>query len=113
MSTPQRGEVWLVDLGLAAKVRPALVLSVPAGDADRALVTLVPHTTSVRGSRFEVSVPVPFLRAGAFDAQSLVTIPFPRLIRRLGRLHPIQLAQVEQGVRAWLGFPNSVKDGGA
>ena len=113
MSTPQRGEVWLVDLGLAAKVRPALVLSVPAGDADRALVALVPHTTSVRGSRFEVPVPVPFLRAGAFDAQSLVTIPFPRLIRRLGRLHPIQLAQVEQGVRAWLGFPNSVKDGGA
>ena len=106
MAAPPRGEVWLVDLGLAAKVRPALVLSVPAGDADRALVTLVPHTTSVRGSRFEIPVPVPFLREGAFDAQSLVTIPFPKLIRRLGRLHPIQLAQVEQGVRAWLGLQN-------
>ncbi|HEX7788451.1 MAG TPA: type II toxin-antitoxin system PemK/MazF family toxin, partial [Methylomirabilota bacterium] len=32
MAAPGRGEVWLVDLGLAAKVRPALVLSVPAGD---------------------------------------------------------------------------------
>ena len=32
MQLPQRGEVWLVDLGTAAKVRPALVLSVPAGD---------------------------------------------------------------------------------
>jgi len=104
---PARGEVWLVDLGLAAKVRPALVLSVPAGDADRALVTLVGHTTSVRGSRFEIAVPVPFLREGAFDAQSLVTIPHVKLIRRLGRLHPIQLAQVEQGVRAWLGLQNS------
>jgi mRNA interferase MazF len=104
---PARGEVWLVDLGLAAKVRPALVLSVPAGDADRALVTLVGHTTSVRGSRFEIGVPVPFLREGAFDAQSLVTIPHAKLIRRLGRLHPIQLAQVEQGVRAWLGLQNS------
>jgi mRNA interferase MazF len=107
MATPQRGEVWLVDLGLAAKVRPALVLSIPAGDTDRALVTLVPHTTSVRASRFEVAVPVQFLRPGAFDAQSLVTIPHAKLIRRLGRLHPIQLAQVEQGVRAWLGFPNA------
>jgi mRNA interferase MazF len=91
-------------LGLAAKVRPALVLSVPAGDQDRALVTLVPHTTSIRGSRFEVAVPVPFLREGAFDAQGLVTIPHAKLIRRLGKLHPVQLAQVEQGVRAWLGL---------
>jgi mRNA interferase MazF len=99
--------VWLVDLGLAAKVRPALVLSVPAGDEDRALATLVPHTTSVRGSRFEVAVPAPFLREGAFDAQGLVTIPHAKLIRRLGKLHPIQLAQVEQGVRAWLGLQNA------
>lgn len=41
MRSPQRGEVWLVDLGMAAKVRPAVVISVPADDTDRALVTLV------------------------------------------------------------------------
>ena len=51
MKSPQRGEVWLVDLGMAAKVRPAVVISVPADDSDRALVTLVPHTTSPRSSR--------------------------------------------------------------
>lgn len=28
------GEVWLVDLGMSAKVRPALILSVPPTDAD-------------------------------------------------------------------------------
>lgn len=72
MASPQRGEVWLVDLGLAAKVRPALVLSIPPGDEDRSLVTLVPHTTSFPGSRL---VPVPFLPPGGFDAQGLVTIP--------------------------------------
>ena len=53
--TAARGELWLVDLGMAAKVRPALVVSVPADDADRALVTIVPHTTSPRASRFEVA----------------------------------------------------------
>ena len=42
MKAPQRGEVWLVDLGMAAKVRPALVMSIPAADVDRALVTIVP-----------------------------------------------------------------------
>jgi mRNA interferase MazF len=63
VKAPQRGEVWLVDLGLAAKVRPALVISVPAEDADRALVSIVPHTTSSRGTRFEASVAVSFFAA--------------------------------------------------
>ena len=40
MTSPRRGEVWLVDLGMAAKVRPALVISIPAEDFDRALVTI-------------------------------------------------------------------------
>jgi len=71
--TAARGELWLVDLGMAAKVRPALVVSVPADDTDRALVTIVPHTTGLRGSRFEISVSVPVLRAGAFDVQNLIT----------------------------------------
>src|SRR5947209_5226806 len=77
MKPPQRGEIWLVDLGLAAKVRPALVMSVPPSQSDRALVTLVPHTTSLRGSRFEVPFQVPFLRPGGFNAQGLITIPSP------------------------------------
>jgi mRNA interferase MazF len=69
---------------MAAKVRPAVVISVPASDSDRALATLVPHTTSVRGSRFEAVVAVPFLKAGAFDAQDLITIPHAKLLRVLG-----------------------------
>lgn len=102
--TAGRGELWLVDLGMAAKVRPALVMSVPADDADRALVTIVPHTTSVRGSRFEVPVSTPVLRTGAFDAQNLITIPHAKLIRRLGRLSPVQLKAVEAGILRWLGL---------
>lgn len=40
MKNPQRGEVWITDFGYAAKTRPALVLSVPALDEDRALTTM-------------------------------------------------------------------------
>jgi mRNA interferase MazF len=105
MKSPARGEVWLVDLGMAAKVRPALVISVPANDADRALVTIVPHTTTPRQSRFEAAVVVPFLRAGVFDAQNLATIPHAKLVRHLGTLTGVQLAVVERAVRLWLGFP--------
>lgn len=92
----------MVDLGLAAKVRPCLVVSIPALDEDRALVTLVPHTTSGRGSRFEVNVRVGFLRAGVFDVQSLVTIPHAKLIRKLGTLTPDQFSPVEAALRRWL-----------
>jgi mRNA interferase MazF len=104
MPNPARGEVWLVDLGMVAKIRPCLVLSVPAGERDRSLVTLVAHTTSTRGSQFEVAVPVRFLKPGAFDAQNLVTIPHAKLIRKLGSLRAEQLSQVEEAVRRWLGL---------
>lgn len=104
MANPRRGDVWLADLGMAGKVRPCLVLSVSPEDIDRALVTLAPHTTSRRGSRFEVTVGVRFLREGAFDAQNLVTIPLAKLVRRVGILPPDGLQRVEEAVRSWLGL---------
>jgi mRNA interferase MazF len=104
MTNPERGEVWLVDLGYAAKVRPCLVLSIPTLDQDRSLVTMVAHTTSPRQSRFEVEVGVRFLRRGVFDAQNLVTIPRAKLIRKLGTLSSAQLYTVEGAVRFWLGL---------
>jgi mRNA interferase MazF len=104
VKSPSRGEVWLVDLGLAAKVRPCLVISVPVQDPDRSLVSLVPHTTSLRGSRFEVASTIKFLKQGAFDAQGLVTVPLPRLVRKLGSLSQEQLAAIEASVLSWLGM---------
>lgn len=104
MANPKRGEVWLVDLGYAAKVRPCLVLSIPAELEDRALATPVPHTTALRNSRFEVELNIGFLRKGGFDAQNLVTIPHAKLIRNLGKLTDTQLSEVEEKVRFWLGL---------
>lgn len=100
-----RGEVWLVDLGMVAKIRPCLVLSIPNdNDNDRVLTTLIPHTTSTRKSRFEVTIEVPFLKEGAFDTQNIITIPSVKLIRRLGALKAAELALVEQCVKRWLGL---------
>jgi len=88
----------MVDVGLAAKVRPCLVLSIPLEVSDRSLVTVIPHTTARRQSRFEVSVPVRFLKPGAFDAQGIVTVPTVRLVNRLGSLTADQLRPVEKAV---------------
>ncbi|MBW3597125.1 MAG: type II toxin-antitoxin system PemK/MazF family toxin [Planctomycetes bacterium] len=104
MTSADRGEVWLTDLGMAAKVRPCVVLSVPIDPQDRVLVTIVPHTTSVYGSRFEVAVPKRFLKSGVFDAQGVVTVPQVKLMRKLGNLQPDELALVEDAVRRWLGL---------
>lgn len=72
MKSPLRGEVYMVDLGMAAKIRPCVVLSVPLEESDRSLVTLVPHTTTLRQSRFEITVSTRFLGKGAFDTQGVV-----------------------------------------
>ena len=84
MNSPQRGEVWIVDLGTVAKVRTVLVLSIPLLDEDRALVTIVPHTTSVRQTRFEIPVAARFLKPGAFECQNLQTASLAKFEPRFG-----------------------------
>jgi mRNA interferase MazF len=67
-------------------------------------VTLVPHTSSVLGTRFEVAVGATFLKTGVFHAQQIVSVAQVKLIRRIGRLSPSDLALVEEAVRRWLGL---------
>lgn len=81
-----------------------MVLSIAPDPQDRMLVTVVPHTTSVQGTRFEVTVPKSFLKTGAFDAQGLATVARPRLWRKLGDLQPNELMSVEATVKRWLGL---------
>ena len=105
MANPLRGEVWLVDLGMVAKIRPCLVFSVPAaGPNVRVLVTVVAHTTSARGSDFEIAVSAQFLKPGVFDAQNIISIPHAKLVRRLGTLTSDQMDAVAAVVRNWLGL---------
>ena len=50
---PSRGEVWIVDLGLVQKSRPALILNRSFKDTDRALITVIPRSSSKIPSRFQ------------------------------------------------------------
>lgn len=97
-----RGEIWLADLGYLGKVRPVLVLSVPPNEEDRALVTYVIRTTSMRGTAYEVPHKARGMVPGVFDAQGIGTTDFSRFIRRLGNVERETLACVEERVRAWL-----------
>ncbi len=97
-----RGENWLADLGYTAKIRPVLILSVPAKDDYRALITYVTRTTSARGTDYEVEHRQPGIKPGYFDAQGIGTTDHSRFIRKLATANAATLANVEAAVRAWL-----------
>ena len=98
----KRGEIWMIDLGMAAKVRPCLILSVPFQDQERALITYIPRTTSLRGGRFEVEHVHSQFKPGAFDVQNINTVPVSRLINRLARVDDATLDQIESALVVWL-----------
>lgn len=104
MSLPQRGEIWLADFGLAGKVRPVVVVSVPFADSDRALITVVPHTTSLIGSIHEVCLPLRWLQTGAFNIQAVAPLSPPKFIRLLGTLTKAQMSQIEVALKQWEGL---------
>lgn len=98
------GEVWVVDFGMAAKVRPALILTGTPADDELDLVTVLLHTTALRGNRWELVLPKPFLKPGAFHLQQIQTIPTVRLERRLGVLNADEMERVLDALAARLGL---------
>ena len=100
----KRGEIWMIDLGMSAKVRPCLILSVPFQDQERALISYIPRTTSLRGGRFEVEHVASQFKPGAFDAQNIGTVPPARLLNFLSVANDAVVERVEAAVCAWLGI---------
>ena len=90
----EKGAVWIVDLGLAAKVRPCLLLTGFPKDEELALVTVVAHTTALRGNPWEVSIPKSFLKKGVFHLQQIHSIPIAYLERKLGDLNESEMKKI-------------------
>jgi mRNA interferase MazF len=95
--SPRPGEVWLADLGLAAKTRPVVIVSRQDPNPPRALVLYVPLTTQHRLSSYEVPLPkLSFLnRESIANVQGLGSIPVARLERRIGSLSTELMAKVK------------------
>ncbi len=104
MPRTQPGEVWLIDLGLAAKIRPCLIISDYPTDDELALLLIIPHTTSVKGNRWEVAVPKSFLKPGVFHLQQIQPVPVSRLIKRLGTLSNAELVELKATLASLLGL---------
>ena len=103
MPVINKADVWMIDFGMAAKVRPALLLTDEPADDELDLVTVLLHTTALRGNRWELKIPKPFLREGAFHLQQIQTVATVKLERRLGALSASEMANVLRLVRERLG----------
>ena len=97
---PHPGEVWLADLGLAAKTRPVVVVSRDDPDPPRALILYVPLTTQHRQSLYEVVLPrLLFLDQNSVaNVQGLGFFPTIRLERRLGTLPDVVMVQIKRAL---------------
>jgi len=100
--TTEPGEVYLVDLGIAAKTRPMLIVSRKDDKAPRALSVCVPVTTSNRGSAYEIPLGKShFLPKDSFvNVQGLQALGHHELIRKLGRISVADLSAVKKAL-AW------------
>ena len=98
--SPRPGEVWLADLGLAAKTRPVVIVSRHDPEAPRALVIYVPLTTQNRRSKYEVELPeLPFLREiSVANVQGIASLVVTRLERKLGEVPPETLRQIREAI---------------
>jgi mRNA interferase MazF len=94
MPRPARGEIWRVDLGLTAKVRPCLVMSDYPAENELALILVIPHTTAVRQNRWEFACAKPFLKPGVFHLQQTQPISLSRFEAKLGSLTPDELRAI-------------------
>ncbi len=98
---PAPGDIYLVDLGMIGKVRPAVVVSREDPGAPRAIALCVPLTTQCRDSAYEVPLgKLRFLSKESWaNVQALGAFGHEKLLRKLGRLHASQLEQLKSALR--------------
>ncbi len=101
-SLPSRGEIWQVDLGIAGKIRPAVIVNGPLSESDYVLFTVVPHTTQENRSAYAVTLRVPQLKEGRFNVQGIASLPRSRFVRKICALDANQMEAIEAGLRRWL-----------
>lgn len=97
---PRPGEVWMADLGFAAKFRPVVIVSRQDPEPPRGLIIYVPLTTQDRGSLYEVRLPkTRFLEKGSVaSVQGIASLPTVRLGRRLGLLSAETMSEIKKAI---------------
>lgn len=102
--SPQRGEIWIADMGMAVKTRPVLVLYYPSSDSARALAIVAPLTSQIRGLSGEVDIThIKWLpKPSAINMQGLASIDKNSLTQKIGVLVASDYEAAKAELRALL-----------
>ena len=95
------GQVYRVDLGIAAKTRMFIVVSMADAAAPRATTACVPITTAHRGSWYEIPLGrKPFLREQSWaNVQGIQALGNHTLQGPVGRVHPAEMEAIRDAAR--------------
>lgn len=106
MTKFSRGDMVIVDLGIAAKVRPCVVVSVGAPDSQRNMAVVVPMPTEIRGGECEVRFPKPaWLRQeSVVNALGIAGVDNAKIERRLAAFPADRFAELEAVLKRLLGL---------
>lgn len=114
VTPPRRGDVYLVSFDPTVgseirKTRPALILQNDVGNRFSPITIVAAITSQVRYPLYPTEVFVPALEGGlSVDSVVLLnqirSIDRRRLLRRLGRVHPETMQQVDRAMLISLGL---------
>jgi mRNA interferase MazF len=106
MTNFNRGDVVLVDLGLAAKVRPCEVVSVGQPDRERNMSVVVPMTTEIRGGECEICFPKPaWLRQeSVVNVLGIAGVDNVKIERRLSAFPADKMVEIDSVLKRLLGL---------
>jgi mRNA interferase MazF len=106
MTNFSRGDVVMVDLGMAAKVRPCVVVSVSQPDRQRNLSVVVPMTTEIRGGECEIRFPKPaWLRQeSVVNVLGIAGVDDAKIERRISAFPADKMVEIETMLKRMLGL---------
>jgi len=106
MPSFERGDVVVVDLGMAAKMRPCVVVSVNNPDRQRNMSVVVPMTTEIRGGECEIPFPKPaWLRQeSVVNVLGIAGVDNARIERRISAFPADRMAAIDSVLKRLLGL---------
>ncbi len=106
MTNFSRGDVVVVDLGMAAKVRPYVVVSIGQPDRQRHMSVVVPMTTEIRGGEGEIqfSKPAWLRQESVVNVLGIDGVDNAKIKRRLAAFPADKMLEIESTLKRALGL---------
>ena len=106
MTRFNRGDVVVVDLGMTAKARPCVVVSVSNADSQRNRSVVVPMTTEIRGGECEIPFPKPtWLRQeSVVNVLGIAGVDNAKIERRIAAFPADRVLEIESVLKRMLGL---------